>query len=216
MSIPMNLSYERSRTFGRDMDDYIDSIVPNPLDEPELEPEPTYDEAYESAYGDVAYDEPYDELAGEQPVGDTVPAASNPYIRSRTPRRTIEAIDDLANDDVPTVYTHDSDISVGGMVSEGRYRRARSEMAQFQKNNRYGQYLEVPKGRRSIFAKRERTRRRRSAIAAIAVFALLALIAYLIWQFMSGVSFGSLILGEYTRPAELVEALALQALPLIC
>ena len=128
------------------------------------------------------------------------PSARTPYTRRRPPRRTIEAIDDLADDDSSAIYTHESDIAVGGMVQDGSYRRARAEISQFQRNNRYGQYLEVPKGRRSIFAKQERKRRRQSALMAILVIGLLLAVAYLIWTLMSQVSFGSLILGEWTRP----------------
>ena len=142
-------------------------------------------------------------LAPDAAMDQTIPEIESdgsrvrvPYVRKRPPRRTIEAIDDLAGSDSPAVYTHESDISVGGMVQDGRYRRARAEITHFQKNNRYGQYLEVPKGRRSIFAKQERSRRRRSALGAILVVALLAVIAYLVWQVMSNISFGSLILGE--------------------
>ena len=123
--------------------------------------------------------------------------APTPFVRQRAPRRTIEAIDDLAEDDNPTNYTHESDIAVGGMVSDGSYRRARAQVTQFQRNNRYGQYLEVPKGRRSIFAKQERKRRRQSAIAALVVVGLLAVVAYVVWQLMSRLSLSSLILGGY-------------------
>ena len=137
--------------------------------------------------------------ASSEPAAEQRPART-PYTRRRPPRRTIEAIDDLADDDSTAVYTHESDIAVGGMVQDGSYRRARAEISQFQRNNRYGQYLEVPKGRRSIFAKQERKRRRQSALMAIIVIGLLLAVAYLIWTLMSKVSFGSLILGEWTRP----------------
>ncbi len=115
------------------------------------------------------------------------PVTRKPYVRKQTPRRTQEAIDDLAQNDNPATYTHESDIAIGGMVGDRNYRKARSEITQFQKNNRYGQYLQVPKGRRSIFAKQERSRRRKSAIAAIIVIGILAAAAYLVWQLMSNV-----------------------------
>lgn len=127
---------------------------------------------------------------------EAAPVERTPYVHKRAPRRTIEAIDDLADDESSTVYTHESDIAIGGMVSDGRYRRARAEVSQFQKNNRYGQYLEVPKGRRSIFVKRESARRRRSVLAALVVIALLAVVAYVVWQLMSKLSLGNLILGD--------------------
>ena len=129
-------------------------------------------------------------------VEDPAPTTTRtPYTRRRPARRTVEAINDLAEDDTPASYIHESDISSGGMVQDGSYRRARTQVAQLQKSSRYGQYLEVPKGRRSIFAKRERRRRRQSALAAILVVALLAAIAYIVWQIMSTLSFGTLITG---------------------
>ena len=121
---------------------------------------------------------------------EAAPVERTPYVHKRAPRRTIEAIESS------TVYTHESDIAIGGMVSDGRYRRARAEVSQFQKNNRYGQYLEIPKGRRSIFVKRESARRRRSVLAALVVIALLAVVAYVVWQLMSKLSLGNLILGD--------------------
>jgi len=130
---------------------------------------------------DVAQTESFDDLA---------PARRSTYVRQRAPRRTQEAIDDLAEDDNPVEYAHESNIAVGGVLGDGRYRRARSEISRFQRNNRYGQYLQVPKGRRSIFAKRERSRRRQSAIAAIVVIGILAIAAYVVWQIMTRISFG--------------------------
>ena len=142
------------------------------------------------------------QVAGEQPVATTTvpesPSVDSPaptrrssssYVRKRAPRRTAEAIDDLAEDDNPIAYSHESNVATGGRLTDRSYRRARSDISQFQKNNRYGQYLEIPKGQRSIFAKRERERRMRSAIALIAVIAILAIAAYLVWQLMSSLSF---------------------------
>ncbi len=116
---------------------------------------------------------------------DLAPAQRTPYVRHRTPRRTQEAIDDLAEDDSSVEYAHESNVAVGGMIADRKYRNARSDISRFQKNNRYGQYLEIPKGRRSIFAKRERARRRQSAVAAVVVLGILAIVAYILWQFMS-------------------------------
>lgn len=151
------------------------------------------------------------DIANEQSAApsDNVQPAPRTYVRQRPPRRTMDAIDDLAEDDNPMTYTHESNIAIGGVVQDGSYRRARASVTQFQKNNRYGQYLEVPKGRRSIFAKQERKRRRQSAIAALIVVALLVVIAYVVWQVMSNLSFGSLILGERTAANPLLEAVTL-------
>ena len=135
-----------------------------------------------------------EEAATQTPSADsaetTAPQQRTPYVRQRTPRRTQEAINDLAEDDNPIEYAHESNVAVGGMLGDRKYRRARSEITQFQKNNRYGQYLEIPKGRRSIFAKRERSRRRQGALAAVIVVAILAAVAYIVYYFMSNISFG--------------------------
>ena len=149
------------------------------FDEPALEEEVS--SAQQSAPVEAEAAESYDDLA---------PAQRSTYVRQRAPRRTQEAIDDLAEDDNPVEYAHESNVTVGGSIGDRKYRKARSEISQFQKNNRYGQYLEIPKGRRSIFAKRERARRRQSAIAAIVVLGILAVAAYIVWQFMSHLSFG--------------------------
>ena len=149
------------------------------FDEPALEEEVSTTQ--QSAPVEVEAAESYDDLA---------PAQRSTYVRQRAPRRTQEAIDDLAEDDNPIEYAHESNVTVGGSIGDRKYRKARSEISQFQKNNRYGQYLEIPKGRRSIFAKRERARRRQSAIAAIVVLGILAVAAYIVWQFMSHLSFG--------------------------
>ena len=127
------------------------------------------------------------EEPASEPAAETAPRTS--YVRRRAPRRTQEAIDDLAEDDNPVEYSHESNIAVGGMIADRKYRRARSDISQIQKNNRYGQYLEIPKGRRSIFAKRERSRRRKSALAAIVVVGILAIVAYIVWQIMLRISF---------------------------
>lgn len=122
--------------------------------------------------------ESYDDLA---------PAQRSTYVRQRAPRRTQEAIDDLAEDDSPVEYAHESNVTIGGSIGDRKYRRARSDISQFQKNNRYGQYLEIPKGRRSIFASRERARRRRSVLALIAVIALLVFAGMMLWSMMQKV-----------------------------
>ena len=153
------------------------------MEDNELFDEPTLDEeiaaTQESSPLEAEAEESYDDLA---------PAQRSTYVRQRAPRRTQEAIDDLAEDDNPIEYAHESNVAVGGMIADRKYRKARADISQFQKNNRYGQYLEIPKGRRSIFAKRERTRRRQSAIAAIVVIGILAIAAYIVWQVMSHIS----------------------------
>lgn len=122
-----------------------------------------------------------------------VDSSSNPapraprYVRQRAPHRSQGTVDDLNEDSIPQAsYTHDSNISVGGAtpLSGMAYRRSRSNISRVKNGSRYGQYLEIPKGRRSIFASRERARRRRSVIALVLVVALLILAAALLWGMM--------------------------------
>jgi hypothetical protein len=126
----------------------------------------------------------------EGPSFSTASAPSAPrYVRKRTPHRSQGTLDDLNEDsESSATYTHDSNISVGGAtpLSGMQYRRARSNMSRV-KGSRYGQYLEIPKGRRSIFASRERARRRNSVLALFAVIILLVLAAMVIWNMMQNV-----------------------------
>ena len=116
----------------------------------------------------------------------SAPAAPR-YVRKRTPHRSQGTLDDLTAEDSESsaTYTHDSNISVGGAtpLSGMEYRRARNNMSRV-KGSRYGQYLEIPKGRRSIFASRERARRRNSVLALFVVMLLLVLAAMFIWNMM--------------------------------
>lgn len=108
------------------------------------------------------------------------------YVRQRAPHRTQAAINDLEQDvSYPDGYTHNSNITVGGGAFSGgaKYRRGRGSMDRIQKGQ-YGRYLEIPKGRRSIFASRERARRRRSILSLIVVVVLLVIVAVIIWRLM--------------------------------
>lgn len=116
----------------------------------------------------------------------SAPAAPR-YVRKRTPHRSQGTVDDLNDESVPSAtYTHDSNISVGGAtpLSGMAYRRARSNMSRVKNSTRYGQYLEIPKGRRTIFASRERARRRNSVLALVVVVMLLVLAAWFLWNMM--------------------------------
>ena len=129
--------------------------------------------------------------AEESPSFSTASAPSAPrYVRKRTPHRSQGTLDDLAEDSEPSAtYTHDSNISVGGStpLSGMEYRRARNNISRVKNGSRYGQYLEIPKGRRSIFASRERARRRNSVLALFVVIILLVLAAMFIWNMMQNV-----------------------------
>lgn len=112
------------------------------------------------------------------------------YVRKRAPHRSQGTLNDLSEDNEPTIeYTHDSNVSVGGAtpLSGMSYRRARSNVSRMKNSSRYGQYLEIPKGRRSIFASRERARRRNSVLALLGVVLLLVLAAMFLWNMMQNI-----------------------------
>ena len=108
------------------------------------------------------------------------------YVRPARPRKTQPTISEPQNTKYPSDYTHDSGIAIGGggPLSGASYRRSRSEMKRLQRDLHYGQYLEIPKGRRSIFASQERARRTRSVIALAVVVAILAIADICVWQLM--------------------------------
>ena len=109
-------------------------------------------------------------------------SAGTPYVRTPKTRITADPIDDYTQEGVDSgAYTHESDFTADSSIMSGRgYRRSRSEMKQLKRNLQYGQYLEIPKGRRDIFAKRERMARVKSLLAAILVLAVLAAVAYFV------------------------------------
>ena len=124
------------------------------------------------------------ELENELKTSETASAASagTPYVRTPKKRITADPINDYAQAGVDVdKYTHESDFTAdAGRMSGKGYRRSRSEMKQLKRNLQYGQYLEIPKGRRDIFAKRERMTRFKSLLAAIIVLAILAVVAYFV------------------------------------
>ena len=102
-----------------------------------------------------------------------------PYVRQRPTHRSVEPIDDLASE----TGTHESGYTVpGGALSGRAYRRSRTEGAQLRRDLHYGQYLEIPKGRRDIFASRERKTRIKTAIALVAVLAVMAIVVFFVWE----------------------------------
>ena len=115
-----------------------------------------------------------------------VGAHSTRYVRQRPAHRTVEPIDDLARpDDGLDVIAHDSGYTApGGPMSGRAYRRSRAEGTQLRRNLRYGQYLEIPKGRRDIFASRERKTRIKTAIALAVVLVVLAVVVFFVWEYM--------------------------------
>ena len=107
------------------------------------------------------------------------------YERQRPAHRSVEPIDDLAEDDEPDIITHESGFTTGGSPLSGRgYQRSRAAGEQLRRDLHYGQYLEIPKGRRDIFASRERKTRIKTAIALIVVLAVLAVVVFFVWEYM--------------------------------
>jgi hypothetical protein len=116
------------------------------------------------------------------------------YVRPPQQRLTQDAIDDLDLDSAfPSdgSYTHDSNFSVRGATpfSGRQYRRSRSDIDKLQRDSQYGHYLQIPKGKRSIFISRASTRKRNSVIIVIVIVAVIIIViafaAYLILVNMS-------------------------------
>lgn len=107
-----------------------------------------------------------------------------PYVRKQRPRKSAEAIDNLDEDDgyASANYCHDSNISVGGSAPfSGRvYSKSRANIDRMQRTSQYARYLEIPKGKRQIFASQERARQVRSRAWVVAILAVLFLALVLV------------------------------------
>ena len=125
-------------------------------------------------------------MSSTEPSRGTAGRHATPYVRQRPAHRSVEPIDDLAQEPDDAGYvTHDSDFTVpGGAISGRAYRRSRAEGAQLRRDLHYGQYLEIPKGRRDIFASRERRTRIKTAVALFVVLAVLAVVVFFVWEYM--------------------------------
>lgn len=112
--------------------------------------------------------------------------APAPFVHARPARRSVEPIDDLAQDDEASApITHDSGYTVrGGALSGRAYKRSRAQGQQLRRDLHYGQYLEIPKGRRDIFASRERKTRIKTAVALLVLLAVLAVVVFVVWEYM--------------------------------
>lgn len=121
-----------------------------------------------------------------EPSREGVERRAVPYVRKRPAHRTVEPIDDLAQEPDESEYvTHDSNFTLRGGAFSGRgYKRSRADGAQLRRDLHYGQYLEIPKGRRDIFASRERRTRIKTAIALFVVLAVLAVAVFFVWEYM--------------------------------
>ncbi len=110
-----------------------------------------------------------------------------PYVRQRPAHRSVGTVSDYddAGEAAPARTAHDSGYTNrGSLVSGGAYRRSRSDAKKLRRDLQYGQYLEIPKGRRDIFVKRERTARIKTALALVVVIAILAVVVFFMWGFM--------------------------------
>ena len=111
--------------------------------------------------------------------------APKPYVPKVRPRKTQEAINDLEQDETYAQgFTHDSNVTVGSRnpLSGTVYSRSRQKMPQLQRDLHYGQYLEIPKGKRQIFSSRERSAAIRSRAITAAIIVVLIIIAIVAWM----------------------------------
>ena len=114
-------------------------------------------------------------------TGMSAPISSEPavYERPARPRKTAEPINEMTETgSIDAVYVSDSDYSGKGL-SDSSYRRSRSGMNQLRRDLHYGQYLEIPKGRRDIFRRKERWHNFGALVAVLFVLAAVAGAAYL-------------------------------------
>ena len=108
------------------------------------------------------------------------------FERPARPRKTAEPINDMSETgSVDAVYVSDSPYTGKGMA-DSSYRRSRSGMNQLRRDLHYGQYLEIPKGRRDIFRRKERLHNAGAIIGALFVLAAVAAAAYFCVMYLRG------------------------------
>ena len=124
----------------------------------------------------------------QQPQAEAQPQAQPaPYVRQRPAHRSVGTVSDYddAGEASPAQTAHDSGYTNrGSLMSGGAYRRSRSDAKKLRRDLHYGQYLEIPKGRRDIFVKHERATRIKTFLALVVVIAVLAVVVYFLWHFM--------------------------------
>ena len=121
-----------------------------------------------------------------QPQAEAQPQPA-PYVRQRPAHRSVGTVSDYddAGEAAPAQTAHDSGYTNrGSLMSGGAYRRSRSDAKKLRRDLHYGQYLEIPKGRRDIFVKHERATRIKTFLALVVVIAVLAVVVYFLWHFM--------------------------------
>ncbi len=99
------------------------------------------------------------------------------------PRKTQPPASVTSEDFATTDYAESTNFTSKGAprVSDGGYRRSRSGEKRMRETLRYGQYLEVPKGKQPIFQQQRSSRRTALVVAAILV--ALAVVLFFCWMF---------------------------------
>lgn len=130
-----------------------------------------------------------DDLDVDEPEGvsfETAEPEHPVFERPARPRKTQEPIDDLSETgSIDAIYVSDSDYAGKGMA-DSSYRRSRSGIDQLRRDLHYGQYLEIPKGRRDIFRRKERWSNAGALVAVVFVLAAVAGAAYLVVMYLQG------------------------------
>ena len=90
-------------------------------------------------------------MSSTEPTTWDVEKHAAPYVRQRPTHRSVEPIDDLASETGgPELDDQGSDRAVaGGVLPTLGHRRSRAEGVQLRRDLHYGQYLEIPNGRRA-------------------------------------------------------------------
>lgn len=114
---------------------------------------------------------------------DGMHADSSGYVRKARPHKTQPPVDDaVADQALSDELTHAPAISSKASPITGHvYRQSRSDLNRVQKSLKYGQYLEIPSGKRTIFESQAQKKRRRSLVIAFAVIVVL-LAVVVIWN----------------------------------
>lgn len=117
---------------------------------------------------------------------DDEPEQRTPYVREPRQHKSVDPIDDYAHtSEAPAHMVSDSQFTGKASMLSGRsYRRTQRDINRVRSASKYGQYLEIPKGRREIFVRRERRSHLLTALALIVVLALLAGALYGVWILM--------------------------------
>ena len=119
--------------------------------------------------------------------------APEPPVRSGEPvaRRSLGLVDNLAEDDLEASieYVHDSDYATGSFapLAEQGYRSSRSEIGRVNEDWQYGQYLSVPKGRRTIFARNKHDSRLKVLVFVLVGIVALVVLAIVLWELIGNV-----------------------------